>query len=482
MQKKSITKNYIYNLSYQILITLLPLITAPYISRVLGPEGVGIYSYTSSMASYFIIISVIGTNVYGQQIIAQFQDNHTRRSQLFWSVLQIRIICSLISIISYLLIIINIDTNKSILLMFTISIIANIFDISWFFQGIEEFKNVVIRNFIFKLSITFSIFIFVKDKNDLTLYVLLSVLAIFVGNLSFWLNIKKYISTYYFDRAELFEHFKQTIVFFVPQVAIQLYSVSDRIMIGLITKSSEENGYFDQSYKIINIAITVITSLNVVMRSRISYLFAKHENLKIKEHLSTAISFLCILAFPMMFGILACASDFVPLFFGPGYEECIFLIRLFVPMIFLICFDSLLGIQYLTPIGKQKSCNKVLITAAIINVVINASLIPFYRSSGAIIASIVSEAFVVICYMSLSKEIITIPSLLRLSYKYIGASLVMFISVKSITLFSLGHLATILIQVIIGILTYLLLLILLRDQFVLSIINRFKFKRVKMIT
>ena len=168
--KKSITKNYIYNLTYQILVLILPLITTPYISRVLGAENIGIYSYTLSISAYFILFGSLGISLYGQREIAYNQGKKNKCSIIFWEIIILRTITMLISLILYYFIFVNGQQYQIYYKILTLELIANCLDISWFFQGIEEFKKTVMRNMVVKLISIISIFIFVKKESDLYIY------------------------------------------------------------------------------------------------------------------------------------------------------------------------------------------------------------------------------------------------------------------------------------------------------------------------
>mgnify|MGYP000445933840 FL=1 len=170
MAKKSITKNYIYNVAYQILITILPLITTPYVSRVLNAEAIGIYSYTISITTYFILFGSLGVALYGQREIAYYQTDKMKRSKIFWEINILRFVTMTIAMVIYYFIYVRQGEYKIYYEILLIELLANCLDISWFFRGIEEFKKTVIRNSIVKLIFAVCIFIFVKSPNDLIKY------------------------------------------------------------------------------------------------------------------------------------------------------------------------------------------------------------------------------------------------------------------------------------------------------------------------
>lgn len=193
MKQKSISKNYLYNLFYQILVIVMPLITTPYLSRVLGAEAIGVYSYTLSIATYFILFGTLGVSLYGQREIAYVQDDEKKRSIVFWEIVLLKTITMTISILIFWFTYGMYGEYKIYYRILIIELISQCIDISWFFQGIEEFKKTVIRNSIVKLIFAVCIFIFVKSPNDLIKYIVIIAGANLFGNLSLWMYVPKYI-------------------------------------------------------------------------------------------------------------------------------------------------------------------------------------------------------------------------------------------------------------------------------------------------
>lgn len=193
MSKKNIAKNYLYNLGYQILALVLPLITTPYLSRVLGAENIGIYSYTLSITTYFILFGSLGVSMYGQREIAYVQDDLKKRSCAFFEIFIMKCITLSISLGLFYLSFCLDGQYHLYYLILILEIIANIVDISWYFQGLEEFKKTVIRNSLVKLISVVCIFLFVKSSNDLSKYFVIYVLSTFLGNLSLWMYMPRYV-------------------------------------------------------------------------------------------------------------------------------------------------------------------------------------------------------------------------------------------------------------------------------------------------
>ena len=199
-KEPSLIKNYLYNLSYKLLAILIPIITTPYIARVLKAESIGAFSYTQSLATYFSIFGIMGLDLYGQLQISKTRDNKERLSQSFCEIFISKLITSVISITIYAVFVACYKQYSQLLLVMGIMLIANAFDISWLFQGIENFKNVVIRNYIIKLVGLVLILLFVKSKDDVVLYAIIIQSTTLLGNLTLWYRIKSIIT---FKRVEI---------------------------------------------------------------------------------------------------------------------------------------------------------------------------------------------------------------------------------------------------------------------------------------
>ena len=353
--KKSITKNYIYNLVYQILVIIVPLITTPYLSRVLGAENIGIYSYTLSITTYFILLGTLGVSTYGQREIAYVRDDEKLRTKTFFEILIMRAITLTISIIIFYFSFANNGEYSMYYKILLLEIIANIIDISWFFQGQEEFKKTVIRNTIVKLISVICIFIFIKTQEDLGKYFLIYVLSTFLGNLSLWLYLPKYIQKVKVKELKIWRHLKPTIGLFIPQVAVQIYTVLDKTMIGAIVENKSEVGFYEQAQKIIKLLVTIATALGTVMVPRMANTFANGEKDKLKEYMNKSFKFVLLLVFPSMLGIISIADKFVPIFYGEGYEKVVYLIVVISPIILAIGLSNVIGTQYLLPTKQQKN-------------------------------------------------------------------------------------------------------------------------------
>lgn len=472
MAKKSITKNYIYNLIYQVLVLILPLVTTPYISRVLGAENIGIYSYTLSIVTYFILFGSLGVALYGQREIAYYQKDKKKYSIIFWEIVILRAITMTISLILFYLIFVNGNQYQIYYKILILELIGNCIDISWFFQGLEEFKKTVIRNMIIRLISVISIFTFVKSQNDLKIYFWIYVLSTSIGNASLWLYLPKFLTKVKIKELHLFRHFKPTLGLFIPQIAVQVYTVLDRTMIGAIILDKSEVGFYDQSQKIIKLLMTIITSLGTVMLPRIANTFASGEKEKINNYMKRSFNMVFLLAFPMIFGIISVSKAFVPIFFGEGYDKVAILMNVISPIILFIGLSNVTGTQYLLPTKRQKEYTISVIIGAITNFIMNACLIWKFGAIGASIGTVIAEFTVTAVQLYFVRNDFDFKQIIKISKNYVISSIAMFIVCIIIGSVVKSNMISIIIQVIFGVGIYGVCLLALKDEFVNSIIKK----------
>lgn len=482
MKENKIIKNYIYNLIYQILVIILPLITIPYLSRVLGAENIGIYGYTVSIVTYFTLIAALGIAKYGQREIAYVQEDVTKRSKVFWELNIIRIVSVILSLIIFFIVFCWNGEYKIYYRILIFELIAVIFDISWFFQGIEEFKKVVIKNSIVKLLSLICIFIFVKTSNDLIIYMFIYIFSILIGNLSFWINLKKYITNVNIKDLEIKKHIKPMISLFIPQIASSVYTVLDKTMLGIFCNNISEVGYYEQSQKIIKVALTFVTTLSFVMLPRISNKYAKRDISKIKKYMIDSFYFDWFLSIPIAIGIMAIAPEFVPWFFGAGYEKIINLLIYSAPIIVFISLSTTIGTQYLVSIEKQNIQTIAVLVGAVVNVCLNVLLISKLNSYGAIISTVIAELIISIIeigYVLLKKDL-NAKDIFVDFYKNIIAGSIMYIIVRYIANYTNISLLGTIIQILSGAFVYLSILKITKSYFFNEIVVKVK-ERIKSV-
>lgn len=465
---KTLSFNVILNTLYEILIVITPLLTAPYVSRVLGSEGVGIYSYTYSLVNYFMMIAALGTVSYGCRVIAINRMNKSDYSKSFWEIQTLSVITSLLSLSVWLVISFVYKGYEIYMLILSFNILSSLFNISWLYAGLEKFKYTIAINAIVKILSVITIFIFINSKDDVWLYILINSLALFLGNLSMWFFLPKTVNKPNFRNFSLKAHFKKTLVFFIPTISSTIYTMIDKTLIGLITSDASQNGYYEQATKIINIAKSVcIFGINGVMTSRANYLFTKDDLSEAKSLFNLTLNMTSFLSIGACFGLFAISYRFVPIFFGDEFAPTIPILFALAPLLILICISNTLYQVYYCPSGKVKQASIYMIIGMIVNVILNVVLIYFFKAIGAAVASIVAEFVICLLMIIGSKGFFNFRELIGILWKKIIPGILMFGCVFCLEYFLNGLLNSIillLINIIIGIIIYLLFIVIFKDQ------------------
>lgn len=479
-KRKSIEKNIALSTIYQILVLMTPLITTPYISRVLGPAGTGVYSYANSYQMYFTMLAALGTPTYGLREIARNRDDIHLRSRLFWEIELLTICTSMICIVIWILFSYFQKANSCYYYILTLSLITVLLDISWFYAGLEEFKYTVTINSIFRILGVVAQLLFVRSEDDVAIYILILSLSSMLGAGSMWFTLARFVEAPKWKELRVSYHLKATMVYFVPTISTSIYTVLDKTLIGIICKDNSENGYYDAATKIIGILKSLtFTSINSVMGSRISFLFAKNKMEEIIFRIKKSIDYILFMGIGFFFGIMGVAHNFIPVFFGAGYTKSISILISLSPMIFIIGLSNCLDGQYYTPAGLKKICIKFILVGAISNVLLNLLLIPLYKGIGASTASVITELLITILYISNAKGFYSWKDLMYQAYKKIIAGLIMFGSILIISLLKMSILHQLAMQIVCGVLIYIVVLVILRDEFI-NDIRQLLLKKIKL--
>lgn len=424
MANKSIKKNYIYNLAYQILLMLTPLITTPYVSRILGADGVGTISYVDSIVSYFVLFATLGISIFGQREISYVQDDREKRSTIFWETKALQIITSTVALTLYIVFSLF-QKNVVLYLIFSFSILAVLVDVVWLMQGMEEFGRIVTRNFVFKAIGVLYIFLQVKTKDDLLKYVFGYAFFLFLSSLSLWIYVPRFVNRPNLSEIKPFRNIKAVISLFIPTIAVQIYTVLDKTMIGFITRDAFENGYYEQAIKIAKLVMMVVTALGTVMIPRIGYHFGRGETDKVEYYMYRGYRFIWFLGIPLCFGLIGTAPNFVPWFFGDGFQKVIPLLRILSFLILAIGISSVTGMQYLVPTKREHLLTLTVVIGAVVNFLCNLVLIYFFQSMGAAVASLTAETTISLVQIFLVRKELSFWKIMRSSLTYLVAGGVM---------------------------------------------------------
>lgn len=463
---KSIKKNYIYNLTYQILALMAPLITTPYVSRVLGAEAIGEYSYAYSIVYYFMLAAILGTATYAEREISFCQDDRTKRSARFWDLLFLRNITSVASALVYGLMVGLCFNNKLMAAIVALNIVSVGLDTVWLFQGMEEFGRITLRDTCIKLLTIASIFLFIKRTEDIYLYALIMSLSPVVSAVSLLPFLRRYIDKIRIKEVRPFYDLKSIIGLFIPTIAISVYAMLDKTMLGIFTTTKVENGYYEQATKLSKTALTVVTSLGTVMIPRISYYFEKKQTKLINEYMLKSYQFALLLGLPICFGLIGISDNLVPWFYGEGYDKVSVLLKVSGFLVIAIGLSNITGLQYLVPTKQQNKLTKSVCTGALVNIVLNAILIPKWYSVGAAIASVIAEFSVTFVQFIYVKDQFDLKQVAKLVPRYFVASMLMLLLLKAEDMVLQPGIFNTILMVVSGAVTYFVVLFILKDKFV----------------
>jgi len=479
-KQSSLKGNIILNTFYELLVVIAPFVTTPYVSRILTSSGVGIYSYTKSIVTYFTILAALGTITYGKNIIAKHRDEKRQYSKIFWEIELLSIITSTICLSIWAVVVFFYSEYQIYLLILSLNIVSVIFDISWLYSGLEKYKYSISINSIFRIIGIICIFLFVNDANDVEIYVFIQCSTTLFGNISMWIFLPKVVSRVKIEVKSIIFHFKNTLIYFVPTIATTIYMVMDKTMIGLIVNDTSVSGCYEQATKIIRIIeIATFSGFNGVTGSRASYLVAKNEQNKFNVLFSKNFHIMSFLTIGAFFGLICVANTFIPLFLGDGYESTIYLIYILAPLIFIMSISNILDRLYYIPNSKRRQSNKYLIIGSIINFVLNLCLIPVLSSYGAALSSVISEVIIAFLYVKFSNNTLNFKNLFIILWKKFFAGLVMFVICLGINIVLKNHLESywiLSLQIISGFVAYVFVLFLLRDESINIVLNTIKNK------
>jgi O-antigen/teichoic acid export membrane protein len=467
-------KNYIYRMFYEALLFGGPLVTLPYVSRVLGADGIGRYSYSFSIITYFMMFGALGTSSYGTREIARNRNDRQRCSVLFWEIELVSVLSCLVCLIFWGLLVLTAGSDYR-LIFFTLTpyLIGTMFDITWFFTGLERIGAIVLANSVTRILGIILIFVTVKSGEDLVIYCLISSGAMLASSLSLWLFLPKTLEKIDFRGLAVRHHVRETLIYFVPAAAASIYLVLDKTLIGLITGNPFQNGYYEQASKIVSVVKALsFTVFNSSVTARLSYLFAAGDLSKIREGIQRSADYILLLSYGSVFGLLGISHTLVPVLFGKGYEPVEALIYLMLPLVPVIGISGCLGNQYYVPAGKRAESSKYIVIGATINLILNLCLIPVWEAKGAVAASVAAELFITIRYMKNCEGFLTPLQLKAFSVKRIPAGAVMAAVVWLLGKLPFNSVVLLLIQVVSGVLIYGLLLIFLKDRLVFELLSQ----------
>lgn len=496
LKRKSVFGNYLYNVAYQMATLIVNLVTAPYISRIFDASTIGINSYAASILAFFFLAETFGFGLYAQRCVAQKQGDISGQTQIFWEILFARgFLCLLIIAIYFPLCYLGVfNVPKELMIIYSIQLVATIFDITFFFQGNESFSIIAWAGIAIKTIGVICIFCFVHHNSDLNLFVFIQSMTILSSFLLLWPFLKNRIQKISFKSINPWRHFWPCFKLFLPTIAVSVSSLIDKTLIAnmvpgttekiidgvktVVSNANLENGYYEEAAKIETACLTMITSLGNVMVPHNSHFAAIGDRDAITENINKSIHFVWIVGIPIFLGVIGVSTTFVPMFFGQGYEKTIYLLMLMSSLVLITGLSNVLGAQYLIPLKKDKEYTTAVVVGSLINIISSACLVPSLWAYGATIGTIIGEASILLLMLFFMRNEIKIKNIFRHSFKPIIAGTIMFCFVYPLDLFVFSKPAVwqVAVLVLIGGFVYCACIFIEKDSLVLLAIQKIKAK------
>lgn len=456
-RKASPIKNYIYNISYKVLTLLIPLITAPYLARVIGAEGTGTFAYIYSISHFFMLVAKLGVMNYGTREIAKVRDNKEELKRVFNEIYRVQIlVASLVTLVYYGFVAAFAHNDVILYAVNGVYVLSIILDIDWLYYGLENIKAMTIRNTAIKILTVVLIIMFVKTREDLLLYFVIMAASELLKFLSLWLGVGRITGFSKVNTRKCFYHLKPILILFFPVIATSIYRSMDKVMLGYMT-NMVETGIYENTEKIIYVLLGFISSLENVMMPRLSNLFSVGRNKEARENIYYSLVFVTWLSCALAFGISGISHRFIPLFYG---EEFLGVINLMTPLatsLIYIAWADVIRTQYLVPKGYDNSYVISTVAGAVINLIINALLIPPLGAMGAVIGTLCAEFSVTIYVSYIARKEIPIFGTIKDVLAFIGIGVAMMFAVEYVGKIVESTVAAIVIQIIVGAVMYILL-------------------------
>lgn len=405
-KKDPLKLNILYSTAYQVLVLIIPLITAPYVSRVLGATNLGVYSYTQAFANYFVLFAMLGVANYGNRSIAQVRDNPKLLSKTFWEIYSFQICVTIAVSVIYLgYCFIAVSQNRMIYLLQFLYVVSAGFDINWFFFGIEKFKLTVTRNSIIKIANAVLIFVLVKERSDLPIYTLVMSLGTLVSVVVLFPFLIKYISFEKIEIKNVIKHIKPNLILFIPVIAISLYNIMDKLMLGYLS-TADEVAFYSNAEKIAQLPNSVIMAVGNVLMPRMSNLIAIGNKEKSSELFDKSMTFMIVSSVLLAFGMASVSNVFAPWFYGKEFAKCGIYILWLCPTIIFKSIAGSVRTQLIIPMERDKVYIFSVSAGAIVNLIANYFFIPVYQGLGAVLGTVLAEAVVCFIQIFMTRDVV----------------------------------------------------------------------------
>ncbi len=385
---------------------IFPVITYPYIARVLLPVGTGKVRLATAFVSYFTLFAQLGIPTYGIRVCAKVRDNKEELTRTAQELLMINLIMNVISYLALFLMIRYIPRlyeEKTLYMIISATIFLSSIGMEWLYRAMEMYTYITIRSVIFKLIALILMFLLVHEQADYITYGAISIFAASASNILNFVNAHKYIGFKPVGHYNLNRHIKPVLVFFSMACASTIYTNLDAVMLGFM-RSETDVGYYDAAVKVKTILVSIVTSLGTVLLPRASYYIQNNLVDLFWKICNKALRFVCLLAVPMAVYFIMFAREGVLFLSGPEFEDAVVPMMIIMPTIVFIGLTNVLGIQMLVPLGKEKMVLISEVVGAFVDLVINAALIPTYGAAGAAFGTLIAEIAVFLVQFSVLRN------------------------------------------------------------------------------
>ena len=396
MAQRSLKVNWFYNTLLNVLKILFPLITVPYISRVLAPEGVGLFNFANTYVSWFAMLAALGIPTYGIREVARVRDDVPALQNLVNQLFSITVYTTAGISLVYLgsiLLIPKLSADLAIFLIIGFVLYLTPISTDWYWSGMEDFRYITLRSLIIKTVCTACLFIFVKTRSDLLIYVIIMVLNGVANNVWNFARMHRSGIRPRLVRDGLRQHMRPVMILFASSVAISVYTLLDTVMLGFM-KAYDEVAYYTNAANISKMIVSVVTSLAAVTMPRVASCLEGGDREAVGRIAGKSLSFTVFLVFPAAVGLCCLARQFVPLFYGPMFMGTILPLQILSFLIVSIGLSNLVGMQMLVGMGHDRRYLQAIIAGAVLNFVGNCLIIPRLGATGAAISSISAETLI----------------------------------------------------------------------------------------
>ena len=479
-KEKSLTKNSIYYVLYNVLNILFPVITGIYVARVLLPNDIGEIGYAQNIAQYFVILSFLGIPTYGMREIAKVRDDYAERSRLFSELFVINFLSTIVFLTIYGTLILSVAQFRDRITIYLITgsaIALNFLNISWLYEGLEEFQFISIRNIAFKIINFILLVLFVRNENDYIIYAVITVVGT-AGNYILNILYSPRFVKYSLKELNLKRHMKSIFMLVVVNLAIEIYSLVDVTMLGNMT-TKENVAYYSYGQRIQRILLQIINSFTMVIVPRISNYYKHHKIEEFNALISRTLEIIIVLSVPMIIGIMFTGRDIVTLLYGNQYFRAAEVLQILSLLLFISPIGYLLGSRVLLVSGQERKMVFCVGLGAVVNIFCNFFLIQLFQEKGAAIASVISEIVVMAVYVTLGRKEYKLTDN-KQNYKKISISVALLCFYLITTSFlQIIVFAKLLVEILGSVIVYFGTLVLLKETTVYSYYNVFYSKIIK---